>query len=61
MKIIKFKREGSVNWEIAFNEKHLNVKLNGDMAEVIMPKKAILVRLWRAVFPLKTDGTIIIK
>ncbi len=51
-KVIRFKREGNVNWEIAFNEDHLNVKLNGDMAEVIMPEKGILVRLWRRVFPL---------
>ena len=56
MKVIKFKREGNVNWEIAFNEDHLNAKLNGDMAEVIMPKKTILVRLWRVVFPLKVGG-----
>ena len=33
-------------WEIAFNEKHLNEKLSGDMAEVIMPAKPWWYRLW---------------
>ena len=52
-KVIRFKRKDKSNWEIAFNEEHLNLKLNGDMAEVIMPGKGILVRLWRIAFPLK--------
>lgn len=63
MKLIKFRRlnrperiENGVNiitWEIAFNEKHLREKLNGDMAEIIMPAKPWWVILWRRFFPLK--------
>ena len=61
MKIIRFKREGSKYWEIAFNEKHLAAKLNGDMATVIMPAKNIFIRLYRIFFPLKgIDGNTLI-
>jgi hypothetical protein len=38
-------------WEIAFNEQDLQTKLNGDMAEVMMPAKPWYVRLWRWIFP----------
>lgn len=47
MKLIRFRRLGNEYWEIAFNQEHLNSKLNGDMAEVIMPAKPWHVRLWR--------------
>lgn len=40
-------------WEIAFSEKHLWAKLNGEMAEIIMPGKCWITRLWRRFFPLK--------
>lgn len=40
-------------WEIAFNEAELWEKLNGEMAEIIMPAKSWPVRLWRRFFPLK--------
>lgn len=64
MKIIKFHRlSDNINylpngtsvetWEIAFSQKHLNQKLNGEMAEIIMPAKSWPVRLWRKIFPLK--------
>lgn len=63
MKIIKFrrlngkapisKRYGVEMWEIAFNEKHLNKKLNGDTAEIIMPAKPWYVQLWRKIHPMK--------
>lgn len=65
MKLIKFRRlhRSSVVrngvlievWEIAFNEKHLYAKLNGDMTEIIMPRKAWYVQLWRKIFPLKFE------
>jgi len=63
MKIIKFRRLSNpiqntqgTNleiWEIAFSQKHLNEKLNGELAEVIMPAKSIVVQFWRKIFPLK--------
>jgi hypothetical protein len=63
VKLIRFRRlsqppviVGGVSvatWEIAFDESHLNAKLNGEMAEVIMPAKSLLIRLWRLFFPLK--------
>lgn len=60
MKIIKFRRlnnpisfDGFQTWEIAFSQQHLNQKLNGEMAEVIMPAESWPVRLWRKNFPLK--------
>lgn len=40
-------------WEIAFSEDHLFAKLDGEMAEVIMPPKHLFVRIWRRFFPLK--------
>jgi len=40
-------------WEIAFSEGELYAKLNGDMAEIIMPEKPWLLRAWRSFFPLK--------
>jgi len=40
-------------WEIAFSEDHLWAKLNGEMAEIIMPEKSWIVRLYRRFFPLK--------
>ena len=40
-------------WEIAFDEEHLRAKLDGEMAEVIMPAKPWYVRLWRRWFPLR--------
>jgi hypothetical protein len=52
MKIIRFKRSGKENWEIAFNQENLDYKLNGEMAEVIMPAKSLFIRLWRKLFPL---------
>ena len=53
MKLIRFRRLHRDVWEVAFNEEHLMAKLNGDMAEVIMPSKPWYVRVWRKVFPLK--------
>ncbi len=53
MKLIKFRRLNKIIWEIAFNEKHLFAKLNGDMAEIIMPAKSWIIRLWRIFFPMK--------
>jgi len=63
MKIIKFRRISNpiqniqgTNlefWEIAFSQKHLNEKLNGELAEVIMPAESIFVQFWRKIFPLK--------
>jgi hypothetical protein len=37
-------------WEIAFSEAHLWAKLDGEMAEIIMPAKSWPVRLWRIFF-----------
>ena len=53
MKTIRFRRLNKTLWEIAFNEKHLFEKLDGDTAEIIMPEKSFLVRLWRRFFPVK--------
>lgn len=63
MKLIKFRRlnrpveiRASVairRFEIAFNERHLHAKLDGEMAEIHMPAKGVLTRLWRKVFPLQ--------
>lgn len=44
-------------WEIAFDEQDLMEKLNGEMAEVIMPPEPWYIRLWRLVFPLKPAAT----
>jgi hypothetical protein len=40
-------------WQIASDENELFAKLNGRMAEVIMPAKPWWVRLWRMFFPLR--------
>lgn len=40
-------------WEIAFNIDHLHYKLNGEMAEIIMPAKPLIIRIWRYFFPLR--------
>lgn len=53
MKVIRFRRLHRNKWEIAFNEKHLFEKLDGDIAEIIMPTKVWPIRLWRRLFPLK--------
>lgn len=63
MKIIRFRRlsrEPEIvdgieieRWEIAFSEAELWAKLDGEMAEIIMPAKAWYIRLWRLFFPLK--------
>jgi hypothetical protein len=36
---------------IAFSEDNLRAKLGGRMAEVEMPARPLLVRLWRKLFP----------
>lgn len=53
MKVIRFRRFNNKNWEIAFNEKELYEKLNGDMAEIIMPEKSFIERLKIRLFPMK--------
>ena len=53
MKLIRFRRLNKKNYEIAFNEKHLYEKLNGECAEIIMPAKNIIVRLYRKIVPMK--------
>jgi len=53
MKLIRFRRLNNEHWEIAFTEEHLNAKLNGEIAEIIMPDKNIFIRLWRKFAPLK--------
>lgn len=58
MKLIRFRRLYQNYWEIAVNEEHLRLKLNGDMAEVIMPAKPWYVRLWRIFRPLKVKAVI---
>lgn len=40
-------------WEIAFNEEQLWAKLDGETAEIIMPGKSWIVRLWRKFLPLR--------
>ena len=40
-------------WEIASSVKELNEKLDGEMAEVIMPARPWWVRLYRILFPLR--------
>ncbi len=41
--------------EVAFNEKDLYKKLNGDTAIVEMPAKPWYIQLWRKFFPLKYE------
>jgi hypothetical protein len=53
MKLIRFRRIRNLHWEIAFNQQHLNAKLNGETAEVVMPAKPLFVRLWRIFRPLR--------
>ena len=50
-RLIRFRVVGERHWQIAFNQDHLNAKLAGRMAEVIMPARPLCVRLWRKVFP----------
>ena len=46
-------------WEIALDEDDLNAKLNGEMAEVIMPAEPWYIQLWYFFFPLcEVSGTI---
>lgn len=40
-------------WEIALSETELWAKLDGETAEIIMPGKSWIVRLWRIFFPLR--------
>lgn len=51
MQVIRFRRLNKRKWEIAFDEEHLFEKLDGDVAEIIMPAKPWFVRLWRRLFP----------
>ncbi|OGT59904.1 MAG: hypothetical protein A3E01_10700 [Gammaproteobacteria bacterium RIFCSPHIGHO2_12_FULL_63_22] len=51
--LIRFRRLGSERWEIAFSERHLHEKLDGEMAEVEMPAKPWLTRLWLKVCPMR--------
>ena len=53
MKVIRFKRDSSKNWEIAFTKRDLYKKLNGEMATVVMPPRSWPIRLCRKFFPLK--------
>jgi methionine salvage enolase-phosphatase E1 len=53
MGLINFRRLEGTIWESAKDEAELRAKLNGDMAEIVMPAKAWYVRLWRRVFSLK--------
>lgn len=39
-------------WEVAFSQRDLNAKLNGEVAEICMPAAPWYVRLWRICFPL---------
>lgn len=50
---IRFRRDGSAHWECAADERELFQKLEGAMAEIVMPAQPWYVRLWRAFFPLK--------
>ena len=52
-RIIRFRRLGRSVGEIAFDERELFSKLDGDMAEIIMPAKPLIVRLWRRIRPLR--------
>jgi len=51
-RLIRFRRLDRKRWEIAFNQHDLELKLNGDMAEILMPARPLVVRLWRRFFPL---------
>lgn len=51
MKLIRFRRLNRIKWEIAFNQNHLFAKLDGEMAEIIMPNEPLLIRLWLRFFP----------
>ncbi len=56
MKVIRFRRLSNDYWEIAFNEAHLNDKLDGEFAYIIMPAKPWYVQLWRKLFPCRGDS-----
>lgn len=55
MKFIRFRRLNSHFWEIARTEAELHLKLDGEIAEVIMPAKPWYVRLWRRFFPMRFE------
>jgi hypothetical protein len=48
---IAFRRLGSRYWEIARSDAELDAKLDGEVADVIMPARPLVVRLWRRLFP----------
>jgi hypothetical protein len=52
-KLIRFRVADSDMWEIAFNERDLQAKLDGRVAEVIMPAKPWYIRMSRQFFPHK--------
>lgn len=56
LRIIRFRRlENNPYgfWEIAFSPDQLFEKLDSEQAEVLMPAKPLLVRLYRKFFPLR--------
>ena len=52
LRIVKFRRLTSKTWEIAFSEAELFARLDGAVAEVYMPEKPLLIRLYRKVKPM---------
>jgi hypothetical protein len=48
---IAFRRLGEPYWEVARSEAELAAKLNGGVADVDVPARPLVVRLWRRLFP----------
>lgn len=52
-RLIWFKPHGESYWRIAFSEVEMWRELDGRTAQIIMPSKPLIVRIWRKFFPLK--------
>jgi hypothetical protein len=50
VRIIKFRPDGDLYWQVALSEQELFDKLEGRLADVIMPEKPFIVRIYRKFF-----------
>ena len=52
-RLIRFRTIGESRWRIALSERELYDKLDGVMAEIVMPSKPWIIRAWRKLRPPK--------